>query len=165
VTIRDEFNKDLGVDEVGELCVKGPQVMCGYYNKPAETDHVMDSDGWFHTGDIGRIDAEGYCYIVDRKKDMILISGFNVYPNEVEEVLSTSPHVLEVAIVGVQDDKTGEAIKAFIVPAHDEVTEEHIKSHCRENLTRYKIPRFIEFREELPKSNVGKVLRRKLKDS
>jgi long-chain acyl-CoA synthetase len=164
VTIRDEFNKDLDLGEVGELCVKGPQVMSGYYNKPEETAHVMDSEGWLHTGDVGRIDEDGYVYIVDRKKDMILISGFNVYPNEIEEVLAQSPHVDEVAVIGVPYEKTGETIKAFIVPAHDEVTEKHIKDHCYENLTRYKIPRFIEFREELPKSNVGKVLRRELKN-
>lgn len=165
ITIRDEFNKDLKSDEVGELCVKGPQVMCGYYNKPSETEHVMDSDGWLHTGDIARIDREGYCYIVDRKKDMILISGFNVYPNEIEDVLAASPDVLEVAVVGVPSEKTGEAIKAYIVPANADVTVESIKAYCVKNLTRYKIPHIIEFRDDLPKSNVGKVLRRELKEA
>lgn len=164
VTIRDECNKDLAIGEVGELCVKGPQVMQGYFKKPDETDHVMDSDGWLHTGDVARIDEQGFCYIVDRKKDMILISGFNVYPNEIEEVLARSDDVSEVAVIGVPFEKTGEAIMAFIVPEHADVSEEAIRAFCREHLTRYKIPRFIEFRDELPKSNVGKVLRRELKE-
>ncbi len=164
VTIRDELNNDLDIESVGELCVKGPQVMLGYYNKPDETAHVMDDDGWLHTGDIARMDQHGYLYIIDRKKDMILVSGFNVYPNEIEEVLSSSPDVLEVAVVGVPHEQTGEAIKAFIVPKNNTVTQEQIKSYCAERLTRYKVPRFIEFRQELPKSNVGKVLRRDLKE-
>ncbi len=164
VTIRDEGNKDLKTGEIGELCVKGPQVMCGYYNKPSETEHVMDSEGWLHTGDMARMDAEGYIYIVDRKKDMILISGFNVYPNQIEDVLAQCPEVLEVAVIGIPHEKTGETIKAFIVPAHSGVTEQEIRAYCVDKLTRYKIPRYIEFCEELPKSNVGKILRRKLKE-
>lgn len=164
VTIRDEANRDLGQNEVGELCVKGPQVMKGYYEKPAETARVIDDDGWLHTGDIARVDENGYTYIVDRKKDMILVSGFNVYPNEIEEVLSSCPDVDEVAVIGVPYEKTGEAIKAFIVPISPDVTETAIRDYCRERLTRYKVPRIIEFRDELPKSNVGKVLRRSLRD-
>ena len=164
VTIRDEANHDLGIDEVGELCVKGPQVMKGYYEKSAETARVMDDDGWLHTGDIARVDEQGYTYIVDRKKDMILVSGFNVYPNEIEEILSSCPDVDEVAVIGVPYEKTGETIKAFIVPTNQQATEDSIKAFCREHLTRYKIPRFIEFRDDLPKSNVGKVLRRSLKE-
>ena len=164
VTIRDEQNRDLALGEVGELCVKGPQVMKGYYLRPEETAKVMDADGWLHTGDIARVDERGYTYIVDRKKDMILVSGFNVYPNEIEEVLSSCDAVDEVAVIGIPYEKTGEAIKAFIVPAYEGVSEKTIKDYCRERLTRYKVPRFIEFRQELPKSNVGKVLRRSLKE-
>lgn len=157
-----------GVGEVGEICANGPQVMAGYYNRPDETAKVMlkDEDGrdWFKTGDIGVMDADGYFKIVDRKKDMILVSGFNVYPNEIEEVVATCPGVLEVACIGVPDEKSTEAVKVFIVKKDPELTAEQVKAYCKENLTGYKCPKHIEFRTELPKTNVGKILRRALKE-
>ncbi len=163
VAIRDDAGLDVAMGEAGELCVKGPQVMAGYWQRPDETVKVLDSAGWLKTGDIARMDQNGFFTIVDLKKDMILVSGFNVYPNELEEVLSRYPGVKEVAVIGVPCEKTGEAIKAFIVPDDGSVTEEALRKYCSENLTRYKIPKIIEFRAELPKSNVGKVLRRLLK--
>jgi long-chain acyl-CoA synthetase len=148
---------------VGELCVKGPQVTKGYWNRPDETAKAIDADGWLHTGDMARMDQKGFFYIVDRKKDMILVSGFNVYPNEVEDVLAGMPGVLEVAAVGVPDAHSGEVVKVFIVPKDPSLTVEQVKAFCRENLAGYKQPRHVEFRSELPKTNVGKILRKELR--
>jgi long-chain acyl-CoA synthetase len=164
VTIRDDDGKDLPMGEPGELCIRGPQVMKGYWNRPDETAKVIMTDGYLRTGDVAIMDANGYFKIVDRKKDMILVSGFNVYPNEIEDVLAMHPGVLESAAVGVPDDKTGEAIKIFVVKKDPELTEASIIEHCRSHLTGYKIPRHIAFRSELPKTNVGKILRRQLRD-
>jgi len=161
----DETWADLG--EVGEICASGPQVMLGYFNRPDETALVIfEKDGmrWFKTGDLGFEDGDGYFKIVDRKKDMILVSGFNVYPNEVEDVVAQCPGVLEVACVGIPDDKSGELVKLFVVKKDPELTEERIKAYCKENLTAYKCPKRIEFRDELPKTNVGKILRRALRE-
>jgi len=162
--IKDEAGAMLPTGEVGELCIRGPQVMKGYWNRPEDTAQVIDADGWLHTGDMARMDENGFFYIVDRKKDMILVSGFNVYPNEVEDVIAMMPGVLEVAAVGVPDEKSGEAVKLVIVKKDPTLTVEQIKAHARENLTGYKQPRYVEFRDELPKSNVGKILRRELRD-
>ncbi len=148
----------------GEMCVKGPQVMAGYWQRPEATDKVIDKNGWLHTGDIARMDDQGYFYLVDRQKDMIVVSGFNVYPNEIEEVISTMEGVQEVAVIGVPSDRTGEAVKAYIVKGKSAITEAEILAYCRERLTAYKMPKQIEFRFDLPKSNVGKVLRRELRD-
>lgn len=155
--------------EAGEICAHGPQVMLGYYNRPDETDKVMfddpaDGRRWFKTGDVGFMDKDGYFKIVDRKKDMILVSGFNVYPNEIEDVVASMPGVLEVACVGVPDEKSTEAVKIFVVKKDATLTAEAIKAYCKENLTGYKCPKHIEFRDELPKTNVGKILRRALRD-
>lgn len=163
VRIRDDEQRDLPLGEVGELWVKGPQVMRGYWQQPAETTNVIDAEGWLSTGDIARIDAQGYITIVDRKKDMILVSGFNVYPNEVEEVIASCPGVNEVAVIGLPSEQTGEMIKAFVVKEDPALTKKDILSFCKRNLTRYKLPKQIEFRESLPKTTVGKVLRRTLK--
>ena len=162
--IKDEGGAQLPVGEVGELCIKGPQVMKGYWNRPAETAQVIDADGWLHTGDMAKMDEDGFFYIVDRKKDMILVSGFNVYPNEVEDVIAMMPGVLEVAAVGVPDEKSGEAVKLVIVKKDPSLTVDQVKAHARANLTGYKQPRYVEFRDELPKSNVGKILRRELRE-
>ncbi|MCF7220320.1 long-chain fatty acid--CoA ligase [Marilutibacter chinensis] len=162
--VKDEDGRILSVGEVGELCIKGPQVMKGYWQRPDETAKVIDADGWLHTGDMARMDEQGYFYIVDRKKDMILVSGFNVYPNEVEDVIALMPGVLEVAAVGVPDEKSGEVVKVVIVKKDPGLTEEQVKAHAREHLTGYKHPRIVEFRKELPKTNVGKILRRELRD-
>ena len=161
--IKDDDGNMLPVGEIGELCVQGPQVMRGYWQRPEETAKVIDADGWLHTGDVARMDEQGYFYIVDRKKDMILVSGFNVYPNEVEDVIAMMPGVLEVAAIGVPDDKSGEAVKVFVVKKDPSLTADQVKAFCREQLTGYKQPRFVEFREELPKSNVGKILRKELR--
>jgi long-chain acyl-CoA synthetase len=150
--------------EAGEICAKGPQVMPGYWNRPDETAKVMTSDGYFRTGDIGIMDADGFTKIVDRKKDMILVSGFNVYPNEVEEVIASHPGVLECAVVGVPDAKSNEAVKAFVVRKDPNLTAQDIIQFAHGQLTNYKVPRQIEFRTELPKTNVGKILRRELRD-
>ncbi|MGN7918157.1 MULTISPECIES: long-chain fatty acid--CoA ligase [Lysobacter] len=163
--VKDENNNKLGIGEVGELCIKGPQVMKGYWQRPEETANVIDDDGWLHTGDMARMDEQGFFYIVDRKKDMILVSGFNVYPNEIEDVIAMMPGVLEVAAVGVPDDKSGEAVKVVIVKKDQALTAEDVKAHARINLTGYKHPKFVEFRTELPKTNVGKILRRELRDA
>ncbi|GIX38416.1 MAG: long-chain-fatty-acid--CoA ligase [Silanimonas sp.] len=163
--IKDDEGRMLPVGEVGELCIKGPQVMQGYWQRPEETAKVIDADGWLHTGDMAKMDAAGYFYIVDRKKDMILVSGFNVYPNEIEDVVATMPGVLEVAAVGVPDDKSGEAVKVVIVRKDPNLTAEQVKAFCKDKLTGYKLPRYVEFRSELPKTNVGKILRRELRDS
>jgi long-chain acyl-CoA synthetase len=162
--IVDDAGNVLPQGEQGEIQIKGPQVMKGYYNKPEETAKII-KDGWLSTGDVGFMDEQGYFKIVDRKKDMILVSGFNVYPNEIEEVLAMHPKVLESAAVGVKDNKSGEVPKVFIVKKDESLTEEEVIAHCRENLTAYKIPRYVEFRKELPKTNVGKILRRELKES
>ncbi|MBX9403096.1 long-chain fatty acid--CoA ligase [Lysobacter sp. BMK333-48F3] len=163
--VKDEEGRILPVGEVGELCIKGPQVMKGYWNRPEDTAQVIDPDGWLHTGDMARMDEQGFFYVVDRKKDMILVSGFNVYPNEVEDVIAMMPGVLEVAAVGVPDEKSGEAVKVVIVKKDPSLTAEEVKAHARANLTGYKHPRFVEFRTELPKTNVGKILRRELRDN
>ena len=162
--VKDDAGNTLATGEVGELCISGPQVMRGYWQRPEETAKVIDQEGWLHTGDIARMDESGFFYIVDRKKDMILVSGFNVYPNEIEDVIATHPGVLEVAAIGVPDDKSGEAVKVVIVKKDQNLTADAIREHCREQLTGYKMPRFVEFRTELPKSNVGKILRRELRD-
>ena len=162
--VKDEDGRQLPMGEVGELCIKGPQVMKGYWQRPEETANVIDAEGWLHTGDMAKMDEQGYFYIVDRKKDMILVSGFNVYPNEVEDVIASMPGVLEVAAVGVPDEKSGEAVKVVIVKKDPALTAEQVKAHARENLTGYKHPKYVEFRTELPKTNVGKILRRELRD-
>ncbi len=163
VAIKDDDENTLGFDENGEICIKGPQVMAGYWNRPEETAKVMTKDGYFKTGDIGFMNKDGYCKIVDRKKDMILVSGFNVYPNEVEDAVITHEKILEVAAVGVADAKCGEVVKLFIVKKDPSLTEEEVVAHCKSVLTGYKRPKFIEFRDELPKSNVGKILRKDLR--
>ena len=165
ISIRDDSGKEVAVGSSGELCVKGPQVMPGYWNRPDETKLVFTKDGYLKTGDIARMDEEGYIYLVDRKKDMIVVSGFNVYPNEVEQVIGMHPGVLEVGIVGVADQESGERVKACIVKKNPDLTTEDIIAHCREHLAAYKIPKIIEFFDELPKTNVGKILRRALKEN
>lgn len=162
--LKDDDGNVVPVGEVGELCIKGPQVMKGYWQRPEETANVMDADGWLHTGDMAKMDESGFFYIVDRKKDMILVSGFNVYPNEVEDVIAGMDGVLEVAAIGVPDDKSGEAVKVFIVKKDPSLTADQVKAFCRDNLTGYKQPRHIEFRTELPKTNVGKILRKELRE-
>ena len=162
--IKDDDGNILPVGEVGELCIRGPQVMKGYWRRPEATAEVLDEDGWLHTGDIARMNPDGYFKIVDRKKDMILVSGFNVFPNEIEDVVAHHPKVLEVAVIGVPDDKSTEAVKLFVVKKDDSLTEEELRAFCKEELTGYKRPRHIEFRDDLPKSNVGKILRRELRD-
>jgi long-chain acyl-CoA synthetase len=161
--LKDEDGRLVPLGEVGELCIKGPQVMKGYWNRPDETANVIDGDGWLHTGDMAKMDEKGFFYIVDRKKDMILVSGFNVYPNEVEDVIAMLPGVLEVGAVGVADEKSGEAVKVVIVRKDPNLTADEVRAHARENLTGYKQPKYIEFRNELPKTNVGKILRRELR--
>lgn len=160
----DEMGQVVGFDQVGELQVRGPQVMSGYWQRPEDTAEVLDSEGWISTGDIVRMDEDGLIYIVDRKKDMILVSGFNVYPNEVEEVVAMHKKVLEVAAVGQPHDVTGEAVKIFVVRKDQSLTEDQLIAHCRKHLTGYKVPKLVEFRDELPKTNVGKILRRVLRD-
>jgi long-chain acyl-CoA synthetase len=164
ISIRDDDGNEVPFGQPGEICAKGPQVMAGYWNRPEETAKVMTADGYFRTGDIGVMTPDGYTRIVDRKKDMILVSGFNVYPNEIEEVIASHPGVLECAVIGVQDERSGEAVKAFIVRKDPNLTAEDIIKFCHEQLTNYKIPKQIEFRTELPKTNVGKILRRQLRD-
>ena len=165
VCIQNDDGQQLPIGEIGELCVRGPQVMKGYWNRPDETAKMIDTDGWLHSGDIARMDEQGFFYIVDRKKDMILVSGFNVYPNEIEDVVALMPGVLEVAAIGVPDDKSGEAVKLVIVKKDPALTADAVRAHCRTELTGYKQPRHIEFRDSLPKSNVGKILRRELRDA
>ena len=159
----DEGHEVTGFGQHGEIAIKGPQVMAGYWQRPDETAKVMTADGYFKSGDIGVMDARGYFKIVDRKKDMILVSGFNVFPNEVEEVVSSCPGVLECAVIGIPDEKTGEAVKLIVVRKDQALSAEQINAYCRENLTAYKQPRVIEFRDELPKTPVGKILRRELR--
>ena len=164
VVVRDDDGIDLPVGQPGELCVRGPQVMKGYWNRPDETARAIMQDGFLKTGDVAVMDEKGFLRIVDRKKDMILISGFNVYPNEVEDVVVSHPGVIEAAVIGVPDERSGEAVKAFVVRKDPNLTKEALIAYCRENLTAYKVPHLIEFRDELPKTNVGKILRRALRD-
>ncbi|MCK1357779.1 long-chain fatty acid--CoA ligase [Bradyrhizobium sp. 199] len=164
ISIRDDDGNEVPLGQAGEICAKGPQVMSGYWNRPEETAKVMTADGYFRTGDIGIMDEKGYTKIVDRKKDMILVSGFNVYPNEIEEVIASHPGVLECAVIGIPDSKSGEAVKAFIVKKDPNLTAESVIKFCQEQLTGYKVPKHIEFRTDLPKTNVGKILRRQLRD-
>lgn len=164
VKIVGENGQTLAAGEEGELLVRGPQVMHGYWQRPEATDEALDSDGWFRTGDIAVHEEDGFFRICDRVKDMILVSGFNVYPNEVEGVVYTHPDVVECAAVGVADEKSGEAVKLFVVSSNPDLDQDSLRSFCREQLTGYKVPRFVEFRDELPKSNVGKILRRELRD-
>ncbi len=163
-SIRDEQSNELPVGKVGEICIRGPQVMKGYWNRPEATAEVMFEGGWLRTGDMGRMDEQGYFFIEDRKKDMILVSGFNVYPNEIESVVVEHPGVLEAAAVGVPDERSGEAVKLFVVRKDPNLTEKQVRDFCKEQLTGYKVPRSVEFRDELPKTNVGKILRRALRD-
>lgn len=163
ISIRDDAGAEMGTNEVGEICVFGPQLMRGYWNRPDETEKVMFGD-WLRTGDLGRMDAKGFVYIEDRKKDMILVSGFNVYPNEVESVVAEHPGVLEVAAVAQEDESSGESVAVFVVKKDPKLTAEALIEYCRANLTGYKVPKHVYFRSELPKSNVGKILRRGLRD-
>ncbi|KJK24625.1 long-chain fatty acid--CoA ligase [Burkholderiaceae bacterium 16] len=165
IAIRDDDGRDVPLGQPGEICIRGPQVMAGYWNRPDETAKVMTPDGFFKTGDIGVMDARGYTKIVDRKKDMILVSGFNVYPNEIEGVVAECPGVLEVAAVGVPDEHSGEVVKLFVVKKDPGLTEAELIAFCKERLTGYKRPKYVEFRGELPKTNVGKILRRELRDA
>ncbi len=164
LVLRDDDGNEVALGQRGEICIRGPQVMAGYWKRPDETAKMIDHDGWLATGDIGVVDERGFVRIVDRKKDMILVSGFNVYPNEIEAVVAMHPAVLECAAVGVPDAKSGEAVKLFVVKKDPTLTGEALLAHCREQLTGYKCPRDVEFRTELPKSNVGKILRRELRD-
>lgn len=164
VRIVSEEGVELGPGEIGEIQVRGPQVMKGYWNRPEDTAKTLVSGGWLCTGDMGLMEADGFFKIVDRKKDMILVSGFNVYPNEIEDVVVMHPKVLEAAAVGVDNEKSGEVVKLFVVKKDASLTQEELIAYCRENLTGYKVPKFVEFREELPKTNVGKILRRALKE-
>ena len=163
VSIQDLEGNILPLGESGELCVRGPQVMKGYWQRPDETARVLSSDGWLKTGDVAQIDEKGFVRIVDRLKDMILVSGFNVFPNEIESVIAAHPGVLEVGVIGEPDESCGEVVKAVIVKKDPALTDEQVIAHCRENLTGYKVPKIIEFRDELPKTNVGKILRRELR--
>mgnify|MGYP001824570493 CR=1 FL=1 len=163
--IRDSEGRFLPAGEVGELCIRGPQVTKGYWRRPEATAEVLDQDGWLHTGDVAVMNEKGYFKIVDRKKDMILVSGFNVYPNEIEDVVAMHPKVLEVAAIGVPDEKSGEVVSLFVVKKDPTLSEDEIRAFCKENLTGYKRPRYIEFRDDLPKTNVGKILRRELRES
>jgi long-chain acyl-CoA synthetase len=164
ISIRNDAGEALPIGEVGEICVRGPQVMRGYWQRPEETEKVMLPDGWLRTGDIGRMDAQGFVFLEDRKKDMILVSGFNVYPNEVEAVAATHPGVLEVAAVAQPNEHSGEVVALFVVRKDPSLTEEALIEHCRKELTGYKVPKAVYFRDELPKTNVGKILRRTLRD-
>jgi long-chain acyl-CoA synthetase len=164
VQILDDDGNPLPIGATGEIAIRGPQVMAGYWNRPEETAKTMTADGFFKTGDVGIMDERGYTRIVDRKKDMILVSGFNVYPNEVENVVAAHPGVLEVACIGVPDKNSGEAVKLFVVRKDPNLTAEMLQEFCKNELTAYKKPKYIEFRDELPKTNVGKILRRELRD-
>jgi long-chain acyl-CoA synthetase len=163
IAIRDDEGADVPLGLPGEICIRGPQVMAGYWNRPDETARVMTADGFFRSGDVGIMDNLGQVRIVDRKKDMILVSGFNVYPTEIEQVVNLHPGVLECAAVGIPDERAGEVVKLFVVKSDPTLSEDDIAAHCRENFTAYKRPKYIEFRDELPKSNVGKILRRELR--
>jgi len=165
IAIRDEDGKDLPLGEVGEICIRGPQVMTGYWQRPDETAKVMTKDNFFRSGDMGFMDERGYTKIVDRKKDMILVSGFNVYPNEIEEVVAAHPGVLEAAAVAAPDEHSGEVVKLFVVKSDPSITEQDIRDWCAKDLTNYKRPKYIVFKDDLPKTNVGKILRRELRDN
>ena len=164
IAIKDDAGNSLALGESGEICIRGPNVMTGYYNQPAENALAFTADGFMRTGDIGIMDAQGYTRIIDRKKDMILVSGFNVFPNELEQVISLCPGVVECAAIGIPDEKQGEAIKVFIIKNDPALTEDDVAAFCHENLTGYKRPKYIEFRDDLPKTNVGKILRRELRN-
>ena len=164
ISIRDDEGKQVRRGEPGEICVKGPQVMQGYWGNEEATKEAIDEDGFFKTGDIGTLNSDGFIKIVDRKKDMILVSGFNVYPNEIEDVVSLHPDIIEAACIGVDDEKTTEAVKLFVVKSNPSLSIDEVLDYCRDNFTGYKVPKHIEFIDELPKSNVGKVLRRSLRD-
>lgn len=163
ICVRDENGNQLAWNEPGELCIRGPQVMQGYWNRPKETANVLDADGWLSTGDVAVVNEEGYVKLVDRLKDLIIVSGFNVYPNEIESVVTSHPKVLEVGAIGVPHEKSGEAVKIFVVKSDPSLTEEELQAYCHEEMTRYKCPKYIEFVDDLPKSNVGKVLRKDLR--
>ena len=163
IAIKDDAGNSLAQGESGEICIRGPNVMTGYYNQPEENANAFTADGFMRTGDIGIMDERGYTRIIDRKKDMILVSGFNVFPNELEQVVSLCPGVVECAAIGIPDEKQGEAIKIFVIKSDPALSEEDVARFCQENLTGYKRPKYIEFRDELPKSNVGKILRRELR--
>ena len=163
IAIKDDNGNDLGLGQIGEICVRGPQVMRGYWKRPDETAKVMVSGGWLRTGDVGRMDAQGFVYIEDRKKDMILVSGFNVYPNEVEAVAATCPAILEAAAVAQRDEYSGEVVALFVVRKDAALTEQDVIDYCRKSLAGYKVPKRVYFRNELPKSNVGKILRKALR--
>ena len=165
VMICDDDGTQLPIGDLGEICIKGPQVMKGYWEKPDETKKVLSSDGWLKTGDMGRMDQDGFIFIEDRKKDMILVSGFNVYPNEIEGVVAEMDDVLEVAAIGKESPDSGEIVKLFVVKKNPELSDTEIYEHCKKNLTAYKVPKEIEYRDELPKTNVGKILRRALRES
>jgi long-chain acyl-CoA synthetase len=165
IVILDDNENPVPLGERGEIAIRGNSVMAGYWNRPDETAKVMTKDGFFKSGDVGIMDAAGYITIVDRKKDMVLVSGFNVYPNEVEGVIAAHPGVLECAVIGVPDKSSGEAVKAFVVKKDPALSEKDLRNWCEKELTGYKKPKFIEFREELPKTNVGKILRRELRDA
>ena len=160
----DEQGVELPLGEPGELCIQGPQVMQGYWQRPEATAEVLDEQGWLKTGDIAVIDEDGHVRIVDRKKDLVIVSGFNVYPNEVEEVLMAHPQVASCAVIGVPDERSGEAVKLFVVPRDASLSVEQLKNYCRENLTGYKVPKHIVLRDSLPMTPVGKILRRELRD-
>jgi long-chain acyl-CoA synthetase len=164
VAIKDDSGNDLPINQVGEICLRGPQVMRGYWKRPDETEKVLLPAGWLRTGDIGRMSETGLVYIEDRKKDMILVSGFNVYPNEVEAVAASHPDVVEAAAIAVPDEHSGEAVALFVVRKNATLTEAALIDHCRQSLTGYKVPKHVYFKSELPKSNVGKILRRALRE-
>lgn len=164
LSIRDDVGAEVPLTQVGEICIRGPQVMKGYWQRPGETENAFHPDGFLRTGDMGYVDPQGYVFLVDRKKDMILVSGFNVYPNEVEEAVAMHPGVRDVAAIGVPDEHSGEAVKIFVVRKDPSVTEKALIEHCRGLLTGYKIPKHVEFRDDLPRTNVGKILRRALKE-
>jgi len=164
VKVVDEDGKSLAAGVEGELLVRGPQVLQGYWQRPEATAEVLDADGWFRTGDVAIVQQYGFIRNVDRLKDMVLVSGFNVYPNEIEDVVYTHPDIIEAAVVGVPDPKTGEAVKLFVVSGNPDLNEAQVRDFCREHLTAYKVPKTVEFEMELPKSNVGKILRRELRD-
>jgi long-chain acyl-CoA synthetase len=164
VALRDDDDKDVPLGQPGEICIRGPQVMAGYWQRPDETAKVLGKDGFLHTGDIGVMDEKGFIRIVDRKKDMIIVSGFKVFPNEIEQVVAMHPGVLECAVIGVPDEHSGEVPKVFVVKKDPNLTEQDILEHCRKELTGYKRPKYVEFRADLPKTNVGKILRRALRE-
>jgi long-chain acyl-CoA synthetase len=164
IVLRDDNDRDVALGQPGEICIRGPQVMAGYWKRPDETAKAIGKDGFFHSGDVGIMDAKGFIRIVDRKKDMILVSGFNVYPNEIEQVVAMHPGVLEVAAIGVPDEHSGEVPKIFVVKRDPQLTEHDLLEHCKKELTGYKRPKYVEFRTDLPKTNVGKILRRALRE-